>query len=99
MSRVRTTRLRRALSPICMTRAFHTGVVAGLTWRRRRTGYATTTPTKEERMTRPQQPELARSGRTDVDPDSAAAKATDHGDVDPPRGAVPPENQPGHHPE
>lgn len=51
-------------------------------------------------MSRPQQPEIARSGRTDVDPDHAAesldAKRT-------PRskgrtGPVPPENQPGHHP-
>ena len=50
-------------------------------------------------MTRPQQQEIARSGRTDVDPDAAASKATNHGDVDPPIGKVPPGNEPGHHPD
>lgn len=51
-------------------------------------------------MTKPQQPELARSGRGEVDP--AAAK-TRHADGPPPvsgnPGPVPEHNRPGHHPE
>lgn len=51
-------------------------------------------------MSRPQQPEIARSGRTDVDPDHAgealegnrAPRSTGK------TGPVPAENQPGHHP-
>ncbi len=53
-------------------------------------------------MTKPQQPELARSRKTpSQDPDNAAALADAPGGLDTtaPRGPVPPENQPGHHPE
>lgn len=51
-------------------------------------------------MTNPQQPELRRSGRGATDEDSAKSKASsnlppDDGDVAP----VPPDNQPGHHPD
>ena len=51
-------------------------------------------------MSRPQQPEIARSGRTDVDPDhvgealEGARSPRSKGKT----GPVPPENQPGHHP-
>ena len=51
-------------------------------------------------MSRPQQPEIARSGRTDVDPDhvgealEGARAPRSKGKT----GPVPPENQPGHHP-
>jgi hypothetical protein len=51
-------------------------------------------------MARPQQPELARSGKTDLDPDhigtelEARKPARAGGQT----GPVPPENQPGHHP-
>ena len=51
-------------------------------------------------MSRPQQPEIARSGRTDVDPDHAGEAL--EGKRAPrskgKTGPVPPENQPGHHP-
>jgi hypothetical protein len=52
-------------------------------------------------MGRPQQPELARSGRTDLDPDRIGTELESR---KPPRstgrtGPVPPDNQPGHHPE
>lgn len=52
-------------------------------------------------MARPQQPELARSGKTDLDPDhvgtelEAKKPPRDKG----PTGPVPPENQPGHQPD
>jgi hypothetical protein len=50
-------------------------------------------------MGRPQQPEIARSGRGATDPASAkshaAAAGADSEDIAP----VPPDNQPGHHPE
>ncbi len=51
-------------------------------------------------MTKPQQPELRRAGRGATDDDSAKAKAAaslpeGDGAVAP----VPPDNQPGHHPE
>jgi hypothetical protein len=52
-------------------------------------------------MTRPQQPEIARSGKTDLDPDhvgtelGAEKKPSSKG----PTGPVPPENQPGHRPQ
>jgi hypothetical protein len=52
-------------------------------------------------MPNPQQPELARSRKTPgQDPDAASAVIEgQHGvDVDAPRGPVPPDNQPGHHP-
>lgn len=47
----------------------------------------------------PQQPELHRSGKGATDPKSAKGKvdspAADQGDA----GPVPPDNQPGHHPD
>jgi hypothetical protein len=51
-------------------------------------------------MGRPQQPELARSAKTDLDPDHVGTELEAR---KPPRsggptGPVPPENQPGHHP-
>jgi hypothetical protein len=52
-------------------------------------------------MSNPQQPELARSRKTPAqDPDSAAAviEGQSQPGADAPRGPVPPENQPGHHP-
>ena len=52
-------------------------------------------------MSNPQQPELARSRKTPAqDPDSAAAVIEGERGLgsDAPRGPVPPENQPGHHP-
>ncbi len=52
-------------------------------------------------MSNPQQPELARSRKTPaLDPDAAAGVIEGQRDVgeDAPRGPVPPENQPGHHP-
>src|SRR5581483_9504642 len=51
-------------------------------------------------MARPQQPELARSAKTDLDPDHVETglqgqkKPSTGGKT----GPVPPENQPGHHP-
>src|SRR2546421_12787979 len=51
-------------------------------------------------MSRPQQPELARSAKTDLDPDHVETglqgqrKPTTGGET----GPVPAENQPGHHP-
>jgi hypothetical protein len=51
-------------------------------------------------MARPQQPELARSGKTDIDPDHVETGL--QGQPTPATGGetgpVPPENQPGHHP-
>ena len=50
-------------------------------------------------MSTPQQPELHRSGKGATDPASAQAKV-DAPPADEGRsGPVPPENQPGHHPE
>ena len=52
-------------------------------------------------MARPQQPELARSAKTDLDPDHVETglqgqpRPATGGET----GPVPPENQPGHHPE
>ena len=51
-------------------------------------------------MGRPQQPELARSGRTDLDPDRIGTELEGRKDI-PSKGRtgpVPPENEPGHHP-
>ena|SRR5437016_1787058 len=52
-------------------------------------------------MAHPQQPELARSARTDLDPDHVETGL--QGQPTPATGgetgAIPPENQPGHHPE
>lgn len=51
-------------------------------------------------MPKPQQPELARSGRGATDQDSAKIKAgPELSDSEQPFGKVPAENQPGHHPE
>ncbi|MCA1845528.1 MAG: hypothetical protein LC792_20505 [Actinobacteria bacterium] len=51
-------------------------------------------------MARPQQPELARSGKTDIDPDHVETGL--QGQPTPATGGetgpIPPENQPGHHP-
>ncbi len=52
-------------------------------------------------MSNPQQPELARSRKTPAqDQDAVAAVLDGQQDIgaDAPRGPVPPENQPGHHP-
>lgn len=52
-------------------------------------------------MSTPQQPELARSRKTPgQDPDAVAGALEAQRDLgtDAPRGPVPPENQPGHHP-
>jgi hypothetical protein len=52
-------------------------------------------------MSNPQQPELARSRRTphqDQDSVAAVVEGQRHLEDDGPRGPVPPENQPGHHP-
>lgn len=52
-------------------------------------------------MSNPQQPELARSRKTPAQDQDAAASVLDgQRDIGPeaPRGPVPPENQPGHHP-
>lgn len=48
-------------------------------------------------MTRPQQPELARSDRTDVDPDHV--RTTGQPPTGGKTGPVPDENQPGHRPD
>jgi hypothetical protein len=52
-------------------------------------------------MPNPQQPELSRSRRTPLDPDSIASdlEAGSEPVEDEAGGPVPPENQPGHHPE
>jgi hypothetical protein len=50
-------------------------------------------------MSRPQQPEIARSGRTPVDPDYTEGSMPQDTSNDPALGPVPPANQPGHHPE
>lgn len=55
-------------------------------------------------MGRPQQPELARSENTDLEPDYAETRIEAHGhrapeEEDSDRGPVPPENRPGHRPD
>jgi hypothetical protein len=52
-------------------------------------------------MARPQQPELARSARTDIDPDhvETGLQGQPRPGTGGETGPVPPENQPGHHPE
>ena len=50
-------------------------------------------------MSTPQQPELHRSGKGATDPKSAKAHVDDPGSEEGNAGPVPPENQPGHHPE
>ena len=50
-------------------------------------------------VTKPQQPEIARSGRSEVDPSSAKIRRGGPSDESPANFAVPPENQPGHHPD
>lgn len=51
-------------------------------------------------MSRPQQPELARSAKTDLDPDhvETGLQGQRKPKADGPTGPVPPENAPGHHP-
>ena len=49
-------------------------------------------------MTKPQQPELRRSGLGSTDQDSAKIRAEDELDVQGASGPVPPDNQPGHKP-
>src|SRR5581483_439316 len=52
-------------------------------------------------MARPQQPELARSARTDIDPDhvETGLQGQRAPRTDGETGPVPPDNQPGHHPQ
>jgi hypothetical protein len=50
-------------------------------------------------MSKPQQPELARSGRGETDPASAKARTGGPRDERGTTGVVPPDNRPGHHPE
>lgn len=50
-------------------------------------------------MTKPQQPEIARSGRGEVDPNAAKTRHGGPTDQTPPTGAIPEENLPGHHPD
>ncbi len=52
-------------------------------------------------MAKPQQPEIARSGRGAVDPASTKSKvgAERNPRADDATGPVPEDNQPGHHPE
>ena len=58
-------------------------------------------PGYPEGMSNPQQPELARSRKTPAQDQDAVAGVLDgqrETGADAPRGPVPPENQPGHHP-
>lgn len=48
-------------------------------------------------MTKPQQPELARSGRGEVDPNAVKTRRGGPTDETPPTGAIPEDNLPGHH--
>ena len=50
-------------------------------------------------MSKPQQPELRRSGRGATDDDSAKVKAEQAGHGDGTTAWVPPDNRPGHQPE
>jgi hypothetical protein len=50
-------------------------------------------------MTKPQQPEIARSGRGETDPAAAKTRTGGPTDATPPAGPVPEDNLPGHHPE
>jgi len=50
-------------------------------------------------MTKPQQPEIARSGRGEVDPAAAKTRRGGPTDETPPTGAIPADNLPGHRPE
>lgn len=49
-------------------------------------------------MAKPQQPELARNGLSEVNPASAKVRTGGPTDSSPDRGPVPEANQPGHHP-
>jgi hypothetical protein len=49
-------------------------------------------------MTKPQQPELARSGRGETDPAAAKTRRGGPTDATPPTGPIPEDNLPGHHP-
>ncbi|MDQ1444428.1 MAG: hypothetical protein QOI20_892 [Acidimicrobiaceae bacterium] len=50
-------------------------------------------------MTKPQQPELARSGRSETDPAAAKTRTGGPTDQTAPTGPIPEDNLPGHHPE
>ncbi len=51
-------------------------------------------------MSKPQQPELHRSSRGATDPASTKTHVTANDDTfDEPSNKIPPDNQPGHHPE
>lgn len=50
-------------------------------------------------MVKPQQPELARSGRGEVDPNAVKTRRGGPTDTTDARGPVPEDNQPGHHPD
>ncbi len=50
-------------------------------------------------MSKPQQPELHRSGKGATDPHSFKSDVDSPGAEQGNAGPVPPENQPGHHPE
>ena len=50
-------------------------------------------------MSTPQQPELRRSGRGASDPKSAKGRVGGPQDEEGTAGPVPPDNQPGHHPD
>ena len=49
-------------------------------------------------MTKPQQPELRRSGLGSTDQDSAKVNADEPLSDEVPQGRIPPENRPGYHP-
>jgi hypothetical protein len=49
-------------------------------------------------MTKPQQPEIARSGRSELDPSAVKTRRGGPTDATPPTGAIPEDNLPGHHP-
>jgi hypothetical protein len=50
-------------------------------------------------VTKPQQPEIARSGRSEVDPNAVKTRRGGPTDSSPAVGAVPEDNLPGHHPD
>ena len=50
-------------------------------------------------MATPQQPEIARSGRSEIDPKAVKTRHGGPTDESEPTGHVPPDSRPGHHPE
>jgi hypothetical protein len=54
---------------------------------------------EEAQLSTPQQPELRRSGKGATDPRSAKAHVDGPPATEDATGSVPPDNQPGHHPE